>query len=117
LPSKKIRLSLTFGFIDSWDGEAAIITINGQEVWRQTSSSAALGATAAAITASRHTAEICGSSDRPPRTYDLIMQVQRDLVISPPADGKITIRVSSTLDQPIDNESFVISNIKIEASS
>jgi len=112
----RIRLTLSFGFIDSWDGEAGIITVKGQEVWRQTSAAPAIGASAASITASGHTSQICGMADRPPRTFDRFVTVVREMVMAAPPDRRIVVNVKSTLDQSIDDESFVISNVQIEVS-
>jgi hypothetical protein len=112
----KVRIMLRFGFLDSWDGEAAIITVNGQEIWRETSTAPPAGANVAAITASGHTTQVCADASRAPRTHDRFVDVSREIDIPAPADRRVIVRVTSTLDQPIENESFVIRNIRIDAS-
>jgi len=110
----RVRVSLRFGFLDSWDGEAAWITVNGQEIWRQTSTTPQVGATPQAITASGHVANVCGDSTRPPRSNDRFVDVVRDTDLAIPSNGVVTVRVGTGLDQDIDNESFVISNVRVE---
>jgi len=111
----RVRVSLRLGFLDSWDGEAAIITVNGQEIWRQTSTAAAAGANQQAIQASGHIANVCADGARPPRSNDRFVDVVREVNLVPTGDRRITVRVYSTLDQDIDNESYVISNIRVDA--
>jgi len=112
----KVRVSLRFGFLDSWDGEAATITVNGQEIWRQTSTAPQAGANQATITASGHISQVCADGSRAPRSNDRFVSVSSEIDIVPTADRILTIRVTSTLDQDIDNESFVISNVRVDVS-
>jgi len=110
----RVRVSFRIGFIDSWDGEAAWVTVNGQEIWRQRDNSPAAGADEAAIANSGHLANVCGDGSRPPRSNDRFMSVEQPANIQLPANGRITVRVGSGLDQDIENESFVISNIRVD---
>jgi len=110
----RVRVSLRFGFLDSWDGEAATVTVNGQEIWSQTSTAPAEGASQATITASGHLAHVCGAGGRPPRSNDRFVAVSREIDITPTGDRRIVVRVGSGLDQDIDNESFVIGNVIVD---
>jgi len=107
----KVRISLRLGFLDSWDGESAIITVNDREIWRQSSIAAADRAPVPTI---GHTIEVCGDGSRPPRSLDEFVDVRAEFGIPVPADGKIVVKVTSDLDQDIINESYVIGNVKIE---
>jgi hypothetical protein len=111
----RARVSLRLGFLDSWDGEAAIITVNGQEIWRQTSTAPAANANQQTIQASGHTSNVCADGSRPPRSNDRFVDVAQEVSLVPTNDRRITVRVYSTLDQDIENESFVISNIRVDA--
>jgi len=110
----RVRVSLRLGFLDSWDGEAAWISVNGKEIWRETSKAPEAGVSAQAIADSGHTANVCGDGSRPPRSNDRFLNVNQESDIALPANGMVTVRVGSGLDQDIDNESFVISNVQIE---
>jgi len=108
---KRVRVSLRFGFLDSWDGETATITVNNKEIWKMASKAAT---TDADLSSSSHTTEVCGDGSRPPRSLDRFVNVLSEIEIPPPADGRVTVRVTSDLDQDINNESYVIENVKIE---
>lgn len=110
----RVRVSLRFGFLDSWDGEAATVTVNGQEIWRETSTAPAEGANQATIAASGHIAHVCGAGSRPPRSNDRFVSVVRELDMVPTGDRRIVVRASTGLDQDIDNESFVIGNVIVD---
>jgi len=110
----KVRIYMRLGFIDSWDDETATLTLNGQEIWHEISKAAALNASPQVVAASGHTSQVCGDSSRAPRSNDRFVDVARQADIVPTNDRRITLRVSSNLDQPIDNESYVISNIRVE---
>jgi len=110
----RVRITLRIGFLDSWDGEAAWVQVNGREIWREISTAPQAGASVQEIADSGHTANACGDGARPPRSNDRYMNISPEMDIAIPANGMVTVRVGSGLDQDIDNESFTISNIRVE---
>jgi len=99
----KVRVTIRFGFIDSWDGEPAWITVNGKEVWRETSTA----------NAQQHPTNTCGDNSRPPRSNDRFTTIVREVDV-PASTTRVTVRATSSLDQAVDNESFVLSNVRVE---
>jgi len=99
----KVRVTIRFGFIDSWDGEAAWVLVNNREVWRETS----------LADQTRHPTNTCGDSSRPPRSNDRFTTITREIDV-PAGTTTVTVRAASALDQTVDNESFVLSSVRVE---
>lgn len=99
----KVRVTIRFGFIDSWDGEAAWVLVNNREVWRQTS----------LADQTQHPTNTCGDNTRPPRSNDRFVDIVREIDV-PAGTTVVTVRVASALDQDIINESFVVPSVRVE---
>jgi hypothetical protein len=89
-------VELVFVKIDSWDGENGVVLVDGTEVW---SRAFTLG----------EGSQTCGAQ------YGWH---ERDVLVGPIAlshtASTLTLRVTSTLDQGADDESFGISDVLIE---
>jgi len=102
-PFSKVRVTIRFGFIDSWDGEAAWVLVNNREVWRETS----------LANQTQHPTNTCGDSSRPPRSNDRFTTITREVDV-PAGTTTVSVRVASALDQDITNESFVLPSVRVE---
>jgi len=98
-----IRVTIRFGFIDTWDGESAWLLINGQQVWKNSS----------IANAATHPTNVCGDNSRPPTTNDQFVTIVAELNV-PVATTSVTVRVVSNLDQSVSDESFVVSSVLVE---
>lgn len=97
IPHNIVRVSFDFYKIDSWDGEAAMLLVNGEEEWRQTFSAA-------------DGEPLCGAT-----TAGWNEQIVAVDLPSIKHDGAfLTLRVATELNSQATDESFGIDNVSVE---
>jgi hypothetical protein len=102
-PHTELRLSASVHFIDSWDGEAAFMSVDGHTVW--TSAKAARQRPAG--DASPHLS-VCGDN----RFADAVIGKKIDIVV-PHREALASIRFGTFLDEHACDESFGIDDVAL----
>ena len=98
---KELRISARVHFIDSWDGEAAYMSIDGQTVWTSAK-------TARRNDAGSTTVSLCGDK----LLADAVLGKRIDIVV-PHDEPAALIRFGTFLDQHACDESFGIDDVAL----
>ena len=91
MPHDMLKLDLDFIALDTWDGEAATLTVDGIEVWSWTGRTEGTNE--------------CGRG-----SPDMVIRISEEVEHTAET---ATLRITTTLDQGPGDESFGIDNVRI----